>query len=219
MQVAVRSYLTAGVALVGAGAIALMPITPLPDLADAEAGTVATVYANYTPTALASAFVDEDQAQIAKIASVLVGSPNAAAVLAALALPTPSELALAVGQLIVGHSQAFDIGVGGIADGINAGLTGLQNITIIAGTSVQGINDALTTAFARSPGTAQPTTTAPNSSSRPTSSEGTGTPEGAANCVTSREHRRYGRHAEHLRRDQGRRQHQGWDQRRRQHQG
>ena len=151
MQVAVRSYLTAGVALVGAGAIALMPITPLPDLADAEAGTVATVYANYTPTALASAFVDEDQAQIAKIASVLVGSPNAAAVLAALALPTPSELALAVGQLIVGHSQAFDIGVGGIADGINAGLTGLQNITIIAGTSVQGINDALTTAFARSP--------------------------------------------------------------------
>ncbi len=145
MQVAVRSYLTSGVALVGAGAIALAPMTPLPDLSVREAGTAtATVYANYTPTALASAFVDEDPAQIAHIASALVGSPIAAA--ATLALPTPSEVALALGQLIAGKSQAFNIGVGGITNGINAGLTGLQNITTIAGTSLQGINNALTTA-------------------------------------------------------------------------
>src|SRR6185295_20130541 len=58
MQLALRSPLSAGIALVGATAIALSPISaPAPDLS-IKADSVASVYADYTPTSLATAISD-----------------------------------------------------------------------------------------------------------------------------------------------------------------
>jgi hypothetical protein len=62
VQLAVRSSLTspltAGVALVGATAIALSPLAPpVPDL-KIKAEQVTSVFADYTPTSLASAIAD-----------------------------------------------------------------------------------------------------------------------------------------------------------------
>src|SRR6478752_8007301 len=101
MQVSVRSSLPAGVALVGAGAIALSPIAPLPADVVVKAGHAGTVYADYTPTALATAIVDTN----------------------AVSVPTPSDLATALGLLVLGSSQALNTGINGVGTGINQGLT------------------------------------------------------------------------------------------------
>jgi len=58
MQLAIRSSLTAGVALVGATAIALSPIAPPAPNLTIKAPDISSVYADYTPTSLASAIQD-----------------------------------------------------------------------------------------------------------------------------------------------------------------
>lgn len=58
MQLALRSPLSAGIALVGATAIALSPIAPpAPDLT-IKAEHISSVYADYTPTGLATALTE-----------------------------------------------------------------------------------------------------------------------------------------------------------------
>src|SRR6187402_3570134 len=58
MQRAIRSPLTAGIALVGATAIAIAPLTPTPPSLSIKADQISTVFAEYTPTGLASALAD-----------------------------------------------------------------------------------------------------------------------------------------------------------------
>jgi hypothetical protein len=125
--------------LVGAGAIALSPIAPLPADVVVKAGHAGTVYADYTPTALATAIVDTN----------------------AVSVPTPSDLATALGLLVLGGSQALNTGINGVGTGINQGLTALQNITSTTNTTLQGINNQLTAGFLGALEALHPTTPAP----------------------------------------------------------
>ena len=58
MQLAIRSSLSAGVAVVGATAIAFSPLAPPPPDIASQISQVPAVFAEYTPTSLASAIQD-----------------------------------------------------------------------------------------------------------------------------------------------------------------
>jgi len=73
MQLAVRSSLAAGAAFVGAGAIALSPIAPVPADITTKAAQPNAVSAEYTPTGLAQAIVALAQGQAQAINHGLVG--------------------------------------------------------------------------------------------------------------------------------------------------
>ncbi|CAN5356759.1 hypothetical protein BH09ACT7_BH09ACT7_48150 [soil metagenome] len=115
MQAVVRSSFTAGVALVGAGAIALAPIAPsLPDIsvkAQHGAYSLAAATSHITPNALLAA----SQEQV---------------------LPTGASVGGAIATLIGGGSAALNQSLASTNLAISQGLTGLGTVT---GTALGGV--------------------------------------------------------------------------------
>ncbi len=120
MEVAARSYLTAGIAAVGATALIASPIAPTPPDITVRADDLSAVFSDYTPTALSSAL---------------------------LALPNPAAIRDAIGNLALGGLGAFNIGLAGAADVAGIGATAFSDIASSMALSGQTMNTALVAGF------------------------------------------------------------------------
>ncbi|MGW4096567.1 hypothetical protein [Mycobacterium sp. NPDC004974] len=120
MEVAARSYLTAGIAAVGATALIASPIAPTPPDITVRADDLSAVFSDYTPTALSSA---------------LLGLPSAAAIRDA------------IGNLTLGGLGAFNIGLAGAADVAGIGATAFSDIASSMALTGQTMNTALVAGF------------------------------------------------------------------------
>ncbi|OMC51241.1 hypothetical protein A5742_18705 [Mycolicibacterium fortuitum] len=120
MEVAARSYLTAGIAAVGATALIAAPIAPAPPDITVRADDLSAVFSDYTPTALSSA---------------LLGLPSTAAIRDAL------------GNLTLGGLGAFNIGLAGAADAAGIGATAFSDIAASMALTGQTMNTALVAGF------------------------------------------------------------------------
>ncbi|QRY53121.1 hypothetical protein [Mycolicibacterium septicum] len=120
MEVAARSYLTAGIAAVGATALIASPIAPTPPDITVRADDLSAVFSDYTPTALSSA---------------LLGLPSGAAIRDAL------------GNLTLGGLGAFNIAAAGAADVAGIGAAAFSDIAASMAQTGQTMNTALVAGF------------------------------------------------------------------------
>ncbi|MHC9294232.1 hypothetical protein ACRCUN_17350 [Mycobacterium sp. LTG2003] len=120
MEVAARSYLTAGIAAVGATALIASPIAPTPPDITIKADEMSSVYADYTPTALSSAL---------------------------LGLPSTADIRDAIGNLTLGGLGAFNATLAGMADVADIGAVAFSDIASSLATTGQTINTALVAGF------------------------------------------------------------------------
>ncbi|MEV0674144.1 hypothetical protein [Mycobacterium sp. NPDC050441] len=120
MEVAARSYLTAGIAAVGATALIASPIAPMPPDITVRADELSSVFADYTPTALSSAL---------------------------LGLPSTAAIRDAIGNLALGGLGAFNIGLAGAADVADIGAVAFSDIASSMALTGQTMNTALVAGF------------------------------------------------------------------------
>ncbi|MBS1690746.1 MAG: hypothetical protein JST91_00745 [Actinobacteria bacterium] len=120
MDIAVRSYLTAGVAAVGATALIASPLAPAPPDIAVRADQVSVVFAEYTPTALSAAL---------------------------LGLPTPVEIRDAIGNLTLGGLGAVNAALAGSAAVAEIGALAFSDTAASLALTGQTINAALVVGF------------------------------------------------------------------------